>query len=181
MIIGFDLDEVFVSHPPLIPSSLILKLYGEKANGKLTYRIPGTFEQYVRKISHISLLRPPLQKNIEILKEKAKKSHIECFLISSRYSFLQKETDVLLEKYKLSRIFKKVFLNYENLQPHLFKERVLKKIKIERYVDDDLPLLLFLAPKFPRIHFFWLNKDTDYSLKTNLHAITKFASVFDSI
>lgn len=182
MNIGFDLDEIFVSHPPFIPSSVILKLYGERANGKLSYRIPGWFEQQIRKLSHISFLRPPLQENINLLREASKKTaNVHYFLISSRYGFLNNQTKTILKKYKLANMFGKMYFNYDNQQPHLFKKEILQKERLDKYIDDDLPLLQFLAPLFPRVNFFWLNKRKNKTLLNNLHAITNFSSIFNKL
>lgn len=181
MNIGFDLDKVFVNHPPFVPYWLIQKLYGEKVNGNLSYRIPGKAEQYIRKLSHIPFLRPPMQENIIILKNMAKNKNIRTFLISSRFGFLKKETDIVMQKYHLAELFSKIDFNFLNKQPHLFKGEKIREEKIDRFVDDDLPLLQFLAKKYPKVIFFWFNKTRNDKLKGNLFAITHLASVFENL
>lgn len=181
MKIGFDLDEIFVSHPPFIPTSLIIKLYGEKVNGKLTYRIPGTFEQYVRRLSHIWLLRPPLQQNIDLLRKKSKESKNYFVLISSRYGFLEGATKKIMRMYNLEHTFQKKYFNFTNMQPHLFKDAALHKEKLDRFVDDDLPLLQFLAKRHTKVIFFWLNNRNSGKLEENLYAITNLSEVFKKL
>ena len=181
MNIGFDLDKILINHPPLIPSWLITKLYGEKVNGHLSYRIPGKLEQFIRQLSHASFLRQPISKNIEILQKNKGKSDMHFFLISSRFDFLKEKTDALIKKNNLQNIFSEMFFNYKNQQPHHFKDEMISKKNIQRYVDDDLPLLYFLASRHAKTIFFWLNSNRNDKLKKNVYAITNLSSVFERI
>lgn len=181
MNIGFDLDKIFVNHPPLIPSWLMQKLYGEKIHGNLSYRIPGKLEQFLRRLSHLPFLRQPIQQNIQMVVHVKNKKNIQLFLISSRYNFLKRRTDEIIEKNKFKNIFSGLFFNYDNQQPHIFKSAMITSNHIQRYVDDDLPLLQFLAAKHPRTTFFWLNSKRNDKLKKNLYAITYLSTVFENI
>lgn len=181
MHIGFDLDKILINHPPLIPSWLINQLYGESVNGHLSYRIPGKLEQIIRKLSHNSLLRQPIRYNLNLLRQKKGLKNQQLFLISSRYSFLKKETDKIIKSNNLRSIFTKMIFNYNNQQPHKFKDAMISREHIDRFVDDDLPLLQFLAPRHPKTLFFWLNPKRNDKLKTNLYAITQLTSVFERL
>ncbi len=146
--IAFDLDGVIINKPPLVPKSLIERLFRGNSDEKLHYRFPKSrLEQKIRKLSHFYLLRQPIKKNVEIVKELAKNPQYELFIISSRYSFLEKETNILFKKWNLNGIFKEVILNVKNEQPHLFKERILKEIKPLIFVDDDGRLADYLVDK----------------------------------
>lgn len=136
--VAFDLDGVIIDKPPLIPKGWLEWLFrGGKKNG-LHYRFPKfKIEQAIRKLSHFYLLRPPIKQNLEFIKELAEDKKYELYIISGRYSFLEKETEVWLEKRKIKDLFKGVFLNLKDEQPHLFKEEVLKQVKPEVFVDDD--------------------------------------------
>lgn len=72
-----------------------------------------------------------------------------------------------------------MFFNFENKQPHVFKNEIIKKMLIHKYVDDDLPLLEFLRKSNPQTIFFWLNKKHEKKLEKNLFAITNIADFFD--
>lgn len=156
MRIGFDFDKVFVNYPPLIPSSLIDLLY-KKKNHKLVYRIPGTLEQKIRILSHISLLRQPIKRNVKTLSQIVVYDSVETYLISGRFGFLKKQTENWIKKHKIDPLFKKKYFNFSNQQPHIFKNEIIQKLNIEMFIDDDLDLLLFLAQKNPNIDFFWVN------------------------
>lgn len=146
--IAFDLDGVIIDKPPLVPKEWLEWLFrGGKRDG-LHYRFPKSkLEQRIRKLSHFYLLRPPIKKNIEFIKELAKNPKYELYIISARYSFLEKETEKWLRKRMIKDLFKGIFINLEDKQPHLFKERKLKEIGAEIFVDDDCELTDYLAGK----------------------------------
>lgn len=146
--VAFDLDGIFIDKPPLVPKSLLEWLFKGSLSHRLHYRFPrGRGEQLVRKISHFYLFRPPLRQNLCWLKKLSSDENFVFFAVSGRYRFLQKETEIWLEKRGLKPLFKEVFLNLGNEQPHLFKEKVLKEIKADIFVDDDPLLADYLAQK----------------------------------
>lgn len=170
MNIGFDLDKVFINYPPLVPANIIDKLYKKKSNGILIYRIPKKPEQIFRRLTHHPFLRPPITENLSFL-EKIPKSKYKLYLISSRFSFLQKRTENIIKKYNFDSIFKGMYFNYMNIQPHEFKDIIIKQLKIEKYVDDDFSLIEYLAKHNPSVTFYWLNPLKTKKIKKNIYAI----------
>lgn len=170
MKIAFDLDGVIVDKPPLIPKKLLERLFRGKNKNGLHYRFPGSkLEQRIRKISHFYLFRPPMRKNIKFIRRLAQDKKYELYAISGRYSFLAKETAIWLEKRKINGLFKKTFINLENQQPHLFKERILMRIKPEIFIDDDCLLVDFLRLRHKNLHIFCYQKDKTVSLEELVH------------
>lgn len=144
--IAFDLDGVIIDKPPLIPKKLLEKLFRGFKNSGLNYRFPKSkLEQKIRKLSHYYLFRPPIRKNINFIKELSNDKNYELYVISGRYSFLEKETEIWLEKRNVKNLFKNIFINLENEQPHLFKEKIINEIKPDIFIDDDGALADFLA------------------------------------
>lgn len=178
MNIGFDLDKIFIDYPPIVPDKIIDRLYKQKTNGKLLYRIPSKTEQVIRILSHHPWLRPPILKNIKFVKNLAAKKTNKHFLISSRFGFLKGRTEEIIKKYHFENIFDGMFFNFKNRQPHIFKNDVLRKLKIEYYIDDDFPLIKFLAEKNPKTKFFWLNPEKSQKLEKNLFAIKELTEIF---
>lgn len=176
MNIGFDLDGIFIDTPPFVPKPLIEWLY-RKHNHTLAYRIPTKPEQFIRKVSHIAMFRPPIKQNIQFMKQQKHIKHTY-FLISGRFGFLQKETEAILRTHAIDGMFSKVMLNTDNEQPHLFKNMMVKKWKIDRFVDDDLPLLKFLAQENPQTVFFWLHGMRKKMTQKNLCTIIHLSEVF---
>jgi len=178
MNIGFDFDKIFIDYPPLFPAKLIDKLYKQRDNGILLYRIPSYPEQLFRKATHLSFLRPPIKENLALLKNISKKDN-RLYLISSRYKFLQHETNRLINKYELDKIFDEMYFNFDNKQPHLFKEEILKKLHLDLYVDDDLSLIKHVAKSNPNTKFFWLNTNNEKkTLANNIVEIHKLSEIF---
>lgn len=178
MKIGFDLDNVFIGTPPLIPPTLIERLYRKKTNGILIYRIPSKTEQFIRQISHHPLIRPPKRKNLEFLNSISKETHT-LYLISSRFDFLKKHTEKIVKKYKMDKLFNMLYFNYHNKQPHIFKQELIKSLNLEKYVDDDLHLLKYIASKNNRIKLYWLNKKINKKISGSIKAITKLSDILD--
>lgn len=159
MKIGFDFDKIFIDYPPFLPDVWFDKLYKKRDDGILLYRIPTYPEQILRKLLHLPYLRPPIVENLVFLKSIPKKKN-KLYLISSRYKFLQPETTRLVKKYKLDKIFDTLYFNFENKQPHLFKDTIITKLHLDLYVDDDLSLIKYIAKHNPKTTFFWLNHHT---------------------
>jgi len=149
--LAFDLDGILVDKPPLIPKKLLERLFKGKQKG-LHYRFPETkIEQSIRKISHFYLFRPPIKKNIILLKKLARNRKYDLYLVSSRYSFLEKETRAWLKKKKINQCFNQVILNLNNQQPHLFKEKQIEKFKIGIYLEDDPLITDYLEKNLPHV------------------------------
>lgn len=177
MNIGFDLDKIFIDHPPFIPDWIIDTFYKKKSNGTLLYRMPGDLEQKVRVFSHAPILRPLIKSNLNFVEKLSRDKKNKVFLISSRFNFLKNRTEFLIHKYKFDTIFSSMYFNYKNQQPHLFKSSILNKQKIDIFIDDDLPLLKYLAKKHPEILFYWLNNKEHAKISKNLIAISQIEQI----
>lgn len=172
MIIGFDFDKVFINYPPLVPSVLIDFLYKGKSYfrkrkniDELYYRFPGKFEQQLRIFSHAPILRHPIAKNIKALEKISKTQNCKTFLVSSRFGFLKERTEKLMKSEDLSKYFTGIYFNYNNLQPHKFKEQQIRKLKIDIYIDDDLDLAIYLSKKIPTLKLYWIHNGNNKSRK----------------
>jgi hypothetical protein len=53
-------------------------------------------------------------------------------------------------------------------------------MKVDRYIDDDLPLLEFVSKKNPNTKFFWLNKKHTKPLGKNLFAIKNLSEMLNN-
>lgn len=176
MNIGFDFDKVFIDYPPLVPSSLVDRLYKKKANGHLLYRIPSKPEQEFRKLTHLPYLRPVIKENLQFLQSIPKDKH-SLFLVSSRFGFLEMTTERIVKKHGFDKLFTKLFFNFENQQPHLFKTAVIKKLDLDVYVDDDLAMLRYVAKHNKKTKFFWLNPQRKGHISFNITGITRLSDI----
>jgi hypothetical protein len=178
MNIGFDLDKVFINFPPLVPSGVIDYLYKNKGAKKLSYRYPSRIEKIIRIFSHHPIFRSPIAENLNYVRKLNSKNNNKYYLVSSRFSFLKKRTDKLINKYDLDNVFNELFFNYSDIQPHEFKDKMIKKLKLDKFIDDDLPLLEYLTGKNPKTNFYWLNNLFSKKLKSNLFAIKHISEMF---
>jgi hypothetical protein len=178
MNIGFDLDKIFINFPPLIPAKIIEVINKDNRNHGLKYRIPSKFEQNIRIASHNPILRSPITENLDYIKNPNLINKNKYFLISGRFNFLKGRTDNFIKQYGLEKVFKAMYFNYKNEQPHQFKETVIKKLNLDRFVDDDLQVLEYLSDKNRETKFFWLNKKISKPLKKNLFAIKYLSEMF---
>ncbi len=178
MNIGFDLDKVFIDTPPFIPKSIIDRLYKKRDNGVLLYRIPGKPEQIIRALTHIPLLRRPMRENLEFL-QRFPKDKNKLYLISSRFKFLEGQTQRIIKKHNFDHIFDAMFFNFSNEQPHVFKNRIIRNLKLDYYIDDDLSLLNYAAKNNPATKFFWLNGiKAKQAVEKNITKISKLSEIF---
>jgi len=152
-------------------------LYKKKDNGVLLYRIPSYPEQVFRKATHLPFLRPAIKENLAFLKNISKKEN-KLYLISSRFKFLEETTQKLIKKYELDKIFDTLYFNYENKQPHIFKNDIIKNLNLDLYVDDDLSLISYVAKHNPQTKFFWLTpRQGTKKLPHNIFAVSQLSEI----
>ena len=85
----------------------------------------------------------------------------------------------LIKRYSLDKVFDEMYFNFDNLQPHVFKNKLLKKLDLDIYIDDDLSLIKYVAPYNPKTKFFWLNQNQiNKPLSDNIFAISKIEMIF---
>lgn len=179
MKIGFDLDKVFIGYPPLVPGQVIDWLYRSPFTGQLSYRIPtSSLEQIFRRSTHFPWLRRKIKKNVSFIQQLAQNQNHQLYLISSRYKFLEKSTYKILQRYGLITPFTAIYLNKDNEQPHLFKEKIIKKLQLDLFIDDDLGLLCYLKDHCPGTKLFWYNTR---SKDVPLEGIIKIKSLSETL
>jgi hypothetical protein len=147
--IGFDMDGVLLYNPgriirPFISS--IKRIFLKKK--KLTFYYPHTpHEKMFWKFAHkSSIFNAPGLKEIKTLVDEGK---IEAYLITARYNFLGKGVEEWVKKNKLEKTFKGVFYNSKDEQPHEFKERMIKKLGLAMYVEDNFDIVNHLTNTTP--------------------------------
>lgn len=181
MNIGFDLDKIFIDYPPFVPSEFIDKLYKKKDNGVLLYRIPKYPEQVFRNATHLPFMRPPIKNNLDFLRSVSKQDN-KLYLISGRFKFQESQTKHLIKKYQLDKIFDTMYFNFENKQPHLFKNDVIKKLHLDLYIDDDLSLISYVAKHNENTKFFWVTSHkTKEILPENIYAISQLPEIMKEL
>lgn len=145
--VGFDFDGVIAYNPFRIirPIMAAVKknVFGVK---KLKFWYPQKrWQQIFWTILHESSIFPSV--GIGEFKKRVKKGEIEAHLITARYSFLEEHLCKWLDRYGLRRYFRTVNLNRRDEQPHLFKERLIEKYKMDIFIEDNLDIVKYLHVK----------------------------------
>lgn len=126
MIIGFDMDGVVAARPRLFRLN--------HTRGK--YRIHlSIVEQWFWWL--VMYLRQPSWDMIKIIREH-KSAGNELFLVTGRLSFLYDLTWWWLKRYDLERYFNEIIINTDEIQPHIFKAREIKKNKLNTFYEDEV-------------------------------------------
>jgi hypothetical protein len=146
--VGFDFDGV-VAYNPLrilrLPVMAVASLFSQKKSKEPHFPYPShpvikRLWEYAHQTSHFP------SHGFTELKELLE-GDIEGYLITGRYSFLEDELYDWLEKRNIKHLFKQIHVNMKDEQPHLFKERMLRKLKLDYYVEDNLDIVLHLNSK----------------------------------
>ena len=81
--IGFDMDGVIVGKPFFVPKNLLEWLVRSHSHSKTNYRFPNfKTEAWLRRKSHHWFLRPPMKKNLQVIKNISEKKNIKIYIIS---------------------------------------------------------------------------------------------------
>lgn len=170
--IGFDLDGVILYNPLRIFRGIAKKflkplksslLHQEKSN---FYLPKSNLEKYIWNLIHKSSFM--VNHGYDDLKRLSKNKKTRLYLITGRYGFLKKDYLSWLKKLNVNKVFTKCYLNEENLQPNQFKENMIKKLKLDVYVEDNYDIIEKLN-HHTNAKILWLSNAADknipYSLK----------------
>jgi hypothetical protein len=143
--IGFDMDGVLLYNPgriirPFISSVKRIFLHKKTLN----FYYPKTDHEKLlwRFVHKSSIFNAPGLSEITRLVLEGK---IEPYLITARYNFLGSSVTKWVKTNKLEKTFKGVFYNSNDEQPHEFKERMIKKLGLDMYVEDNYDIVNHLT------------------------------------
>ena len=145
--VGFDFDGVIAYFPLRIvraPISFVKKkIFKVK---KLTFFYPKSpLERFIWVLLHDTSTFPA--KGINLFRAAVERGEIEAHLVTARYSFLDTHLDRWLNKHQLKGFFTSISINEKNEQPHLFKERMVNKMKFDYFVEDNMDIVEHLSKK----------------------------------
>lgn len=190
--VGFDLDGVLLYNPARIIRPIISLLKKKKLlinRQQLVFYVPKPgLGQFLWELLHkSSVWVAPGFPEIEELK-KAKK--IEPYLITGRFGHLQENYNKWRKKMKADKIFVRSFMNASDEQPHIFKERMIKELKLDFFIEDNWDIVQYLDQQFNQsktkknsVTIIWLTNILDFkidyphkvkSLKEALKIINEF-------
>ena len=171
--VGFDLDGVLLYNPARLFRPIIALIKRKKIiinRNHLEFYVPkpGLGQFFWELLHKSSMWLAPGFNEIEELK-KAKK--IEAYLITGRFGHLQENYEMWRKKMNADSLFMKSFMNSGDEQPHLFKERLIRELKLDYFIEDNWDIVQYLASRFNQsrqekkaVKIIWLSNIIDFKI-----------------
>lgn len=145
--VGLDFDGVVAYNPFRVVRPFIAfakrNVLGVR---KLQFFYPQRrWQQIFWIILHESSIFPA--PGVDLLRELIEKKIIEVHLVTARYSFLDHHLNAWLKKHNLVGLFKTINWNKQDEQPHIFKEKLIKKLNVDYFIEDNLDIVVYLEKK----------------------------------
>ena len=145
--VGFDLDGVLLYNPARIARPIIVfikKIFFKKEVDKFHY--PQTkFQKLFWLVFHKIVFGPAF--GYDELKRLIKSKKIKAYIITGRNESLKNDFNKWLIKLESNKFFSGSYFNDKNEQPYIFKEKMIKKLRLDLYVEDNWDIVYFLKLK----------------------------------
>jgi len=169
--VGFDLDGVLLYNPARIfrPIIYFIKKYILKRNTNQFYYPKNKLEQLIWLFLHKSSLFPA--KGINEIKQLIKEKKIKAYVISARYESLKEDFLFWKKKIDPENLFSSWYYNEKNNQPHLYKEKMIKKLNLDIFVEDNWDIAKYLKNQNSKLKtgkktkIFWIYNLLDRKIK----------------
>lgn len=156
--VGFDLDGVILYNPARLARPLITgfkKLIFKPQ--KTTFTIPHTpLQKSIWTLLHKSSFF--VASGFEQVPQLVQTHQIEAYLVTARFDFLKPDLDRWLKKIDADHLFKTVYFNQKNEQPHLYKRRILRQLQLDYFIEDNWDIVknLSVDPALQHTKIFWI-------------------------
>ncbi len=171
--VGFDFDGVVLFNPartlrPFI-SLLKAKQVGVKRKHLEFFHPQTKFSQTMWWVAHQTSLLPA--DGLSLLRRMVDDHQVEAHVITGRNAYLKPDLLWKLRVFGLAPIFSSVQITADpKEQPHLFKEKIIKSLKLDVFVEDNWDIVTYLVSVFdqkdpgqPRI--LWITNRFDRRLE----------------
>jgi len=164
--IGFDLDGVILDNPSRIFRSLIAR--SKKAHlfprKELEFYHPHSpISNFLWLMIHKSSFK--LANGFSELEQLALDEKIEIYVISARFACLKSDTARWLKVINRKHSFKGIYFNDQDEQPHFFKKRMIEKLMLDYFVEDNWDVASYLAREQKKVQIWWLSNFFDQTIK----------------
>lgn len=135
--VGFDMDGVLLYNPARImrPIVVFIKRYILKRKTNRFYYPKNRFERFLWILAHKSSIMKA--DGIEDIYTLIREKKIQAYIITSRYTMLKKDCEYWFRKLNKDNLFTACYYNESDEQPFLYKERMIKKLNLQYYVEDN--------------------------------------------
>ncbi len=161
--IGFDLDGVLLDNPSRVFRSLISR--SKKAHlfprKELEFYHPNSsFEQLLWSLVHKSSYK--LADGFTDLENLVlKHQNLEIYVVSARFACLKNDTARWKKIINRNNIFKAIYFNEHDEQPHFFKKRMIKELSLNYFIEDNWDVALYLSKNQTKTQIWWLSNFLD--------------------
>lgn len=162
--VGFDLDGVVLYNPARIirrPVTLFKHYFFPKQEKHFYYPESKPLQQLNRLMHKSSFMVAP---GFQDIIDAAKKGEIEPYIITARWSFLKEDFDAWMKKLHVPVHFRSYHMNERNEQPQDFKERMIKELSLDVFVEDNLDIVEHLEKKTDA-YIIWIYNIFDHFVK----------------
>lgn len=171
--VGFDLDGVLLYNPARIARPIIVflkKIFLKKDVNKFHY--PQTkIQKLIWLMFHKVVFGPAF--GYDELKKLCKSKKIIAYIITGRNESLKNDYGQWMKKLEANKYFSSSYFNDKNEQPYLFKEKMIKKLKLDLYVEDNWDIVKHISSKSnppaggqnPNLKVFWIYNLLDRNIK----------------
>jgi len=183
--IGFDLDGVILDNPSRMLRSLISR--SKKAHlfprKELEFYHPSSsLEKLLWSLVHKSSYKLA-DGFADLEKLVLEHKNLEIYVVSARFACLKSDTVKWKKIINRKNIFKAIYFNDQDEQPHFFKKRMLEKLALDYFIEDNWDVASFLAKNQQKTQVWWLSNFLDrtinyphkfFSFKTIVSKIASF-------
>jgi len=165
--VGFDLDGVLLYNPARIARPIIVflkRIFLKKEVDKFHY--PKTNLQKLVWLTFHKIVFGPAA-GYDQLKKLIISKKIKAYLITGRNESLKDDYNRWMKKLEAKKYFAGCYFNDKNEQPYLFKEKMIKKLNLDIYVEDNWDIISYLKSKIKdqRSKIFWIYNIFDKNIK----------------
>lgn len=161
--VGVDFDGVLAYNPFRVARLLVSTLKRKVLRiEKLSFFIPRNgFERLIWAIMHESSVFPAI--GADNLKSMAGENKYEFYLVTARFGFLAPQLSRWLRRWGFDHLFRALEINHAHEQPHLFKARIIRNLKLDYYIEDNWDIVDYLVQTNTKSKIFWIYNVLDRS------------------
>ncbi len=142
--VGFDLDGVLLYNPARIFRPIIVffkRMFIPKE--KNIFHLP---KNRLQKIIWLFLHKSSFMvaSGYEEIKRLTNNRKIKAYIISGRYDSLKEDFFKWLKKIEAEKYFTGFYYNSADEQPHKYKEKMIKKLKLDIFIEDNWDIVKYL-------------------------------------
>lgn len=171
--VGFDLDGVLLYNPARIVRPIIAFMKKKKViihRDQLEFYVPEPgLGQFFWELLHKSSMW--LAPGFEQIEELKKQKIIEPYLVTGRFGHLQEDYFKWKQKMRADELFVKSFMNDRDEQPHFFKEKLIRELKLDVFIEDNWEIVNYLDKRLSNstnnnkaVKIIWLSNVLDFGI-----------------